>query len=135
MLVGGREKDMRTEKNVFFSETSTSLQHTHTNTLTPTLTLTHTHMTGQPWLVGQVVPEEFFGFCNLFFDQKGSVRIFGCQGVTQHPKIFPECLKCFLLFMFVFVCRHYAAKFKVMLGKLLDCKAQLLEINRAPTAR
>ena len=75
-LVGDREKDMRTERNVFFSETSMSLQHTHTITLTNTLTLTHTHMTGQPWLVGQVVPEEFFGFCKNFWTKKWSARIF-----------------------------------------------------------
>ena len=52
----------------FFSETSTSQRcnavrlhkHTHTLTLTCTLTLSHTHMTGQPWIAGQVVPENFF---------------------------------------------------------------------------
>ena len=75
-LVGDREKDMRTERNVFFSETSMSLQHTHTITLTNTLTLTHTHMTGQPWLVGQVVPEEFFRVLQIFLDHKWSARIF-----------------------------------------------------------
>ena len=102
MLVGDREKDMRTDRYVFFSETSTSqhhnvvLQHIHFHTHTHTLT----HMTGQQWLTGQVVPD-FSGFANIFDPERGSQEFFGCQGVTQHPKIFPECLKCFLLFMFV----------------------------------
>ena len=96
-LVGDREKDVRTERNVFFSETSMSLQHTHTITLTNTLTLTHTHMTGQPWLVGQVVPEEFFGFCNIFWTKHGQQDFFDRQGVTQQLKIFSsECKKCFV---------------------------------------
>ena len=87
------------------------LYYTYTLTLTNTQhSHTHTHMTGQPWLAGQVVPEEFFRVLQFIFDQKGSARIFGRQGVTQHPKIFPECYKCFQLFMFIFLRRHYAAK-------------------------
>ena len=71
-------------------------------------------MTGQQWLVGQVVPGEFFRvFAKLgFWDQKWSAKHFfyDRQGVTQHPKIFSsECVKLFLLFMCIFVCRHYAA--------------------------
>ena len=104
LLVGDREKDMRTERCVFFSETSTSqhrnvvLHHTHTLTLTNTLTLSHTHMTGQPGLVGQVVPEEFFRvFATYFWTKVVSKTFFGRQGVTQHPKIFSsECIKCFV---------------------------------------
>ena len=60
---------------------------------------------------GQVVPEEFFsGFANIFRPQVVSKNFLDRQGVTQHPKIFPECYKCFLLFMFIYVRRHYAAK-------------------------
>ena len=62
--------------------------HTHTLTLTNTLTLSHTHMTGQPWLAGQVVPEEFFsGFAKFFGPQVVSKNFLDRQGVTQHTKI------------------------------------------------
>ena len=80
MFVVDREREIEKgvfleERNVFFSETSTSQRrnvvrlhtHTHTLTLTNTLTLSHTHMTGQPWLVGQVVPEEFFSGFAIYF--------------------------------------------------------------------
>ena len=87
LFVGDREKEIEKwvflkERNVFFSETLTSQRrtvvrhHTHTLTLTNTLTLSHTHMTGQPWLAGQVVPEELFlGFAKYFWP-KWSARIF-----------------------------------------------------------
>ena len=77
-----------------FSETLTSQHrnvvrhHTHTLTPTNTLTLSHTHMTGQPWLAGQVVPEEFFsGFAKIFGPQVVSKNFLDRQGVTQHTKI------------------------------------------------
>ena len=108
----------------------------HTHTLTNTLTLTHTR--DWPTVASRSSGSRgvFFGFCNLFLTKRWSARIFWLPGghVTSE-NIFLRVFKMFRLFMYVFVCRHYAAKFKVMLGKLLDCKAQLLEINRAPTAR
>ena len=83
LLVGDREKDMGTERIVFFfgdfnvtMSQRRSSPHTHTHSLTNTLTLSHTHMIGQQWLVGQVVPEEFFGFCKNFWTKKWSARIF-----------------------------------------------------------
>ena len=83
LLVGDREKDMGTERIVFFfgdfnvtTSQRRSSPHTHTHSLTNTLTLSHTHMIGQQWLVGQVVPEEFFGFCKNFWTKKWSARIF-----------------------------------------------------------
>ena len=85
---------MRTERYVFFfgdfnvtTPQRRSSPHTHTLTLTNTLTLSHTHMTGQPWLAGQVVPEEFFGFCKIFGPQVVSKNFLDHQGVTQHTKI------------------------------------------------
>ena len=75
-----------------FSGTSTS-QHRNvvlhnTHTLTNTNTHAHTHMSGQPWLTGQVVPEEFFsGFANIFGPQVVSKNFLDRQGVTQHTKI------------------------------------------------
>ena len=48
----------------------------HTLTLTNTQTLSHTHMTGQPWLVGQVVPEEFFRVLQNFWDHMWSAKFF-----------------------------------------------------------
>ena len=95
-------------------------------------------MTSQPWLEGQVVPGFFFGFFATlgFWDQKWSAkRFFGPPGGhATSENIFLRVCKMFRLFMCIFVCRHYAANFEIVLGKLLICKAQLLEINRAPTA-
>ena len=96
LLIGDREKDMRIERNVFLRRlqrhnTTTSFFTTHTHTLTNTLTLTHTHMTGQPWLVGQVVPEEFFsGFCNSFLDQSGQQNFLAARGSCNIRKYFPQ---------------------------------------------
>ena len=87
MFVGDRVKDIETERNVFFLEAPTSN--------------THTHMTGQQWLVGQVVPEEFFGFCNLFLTKRWSAKIFWPPGghVTSE-NIF---LRVYKMFSFVYV--------------------------------
>ena len=41
------------------------------------------------------------------------------RGHATSESIFLRVYKMFRLFMYVFVCRHYAAKFKVMIGKLL----------------
>ena len=62
---------------------SLSQTHTHTHTLT--------HMTGQQWLIGQVVPD-FSGFANIF-DPKEGRKFFDRQGVTQHPKIYFQSVK------------------------------------------
>ena len=116
LLARDSEIDMRIERDMCFfrrlqhRDTATSFFNTHTHSLTPTLTHTP-HMTGQQWLAGQVVPEEFFfRVLQIFLTTSGQQEFFDRQGVTQHPKIFPECYKCFLLFMFVYVRRHYAAK-------------------------
>ena len=83
----------RERASSFFSETSTSqhhnvVHHTHTQTLTNTLTFTHTHMTGQQWLVGQVVPGFFSGFCKLgvFGPKVVSRTFFDCQGSRNIQK-------------------------------------------------
>ena len=93
-LIEDRELDVRKERYVFFSETSASrhrnvvLHNTHTHTLTNTNTHTHTHITGQPWLAGQVVPEEVFsGFAKFFGPHVVSKNFLDRQGVTQHTKI------------------------------------------------
>ena len=61
----------------------------NTHTLTNTNTLTHTRMSGQPWLAGQVVPEEFFFrvLQIIFGPQVVSKNFLDRQGVTQHTKI------------------------------------------------
>ena len=114
LLVGDTEKDMRTERNVFFSETSQHhnvvLQHTHTNT--------HTHTHDWPTMAsGQVVPEEFFRVLQKNFGPKSGQQEFffwppGGHGTSEN--IFLRVYKMFRLFMYVFVCRHYAATFKVV---------------------
>ena len=63
-----------------------------------------------------------------------SKTFLAARGHATSENIFLRVYKMFRLFMYVFVCRHYAANLEVVLGKLLNCKAQLLEINRAPTA-
>ena len=66
-----REKDMLQRHSA-----ATSFDYTHTHTNTHKHTHSQTHMTGQQWLSGQVVPEEFFlGFANIF-DHMWSARIF-----------------------------------------------------------
>ena len=65
-----------------------SSSHTHTHTHSRTQSLSHTHMTGQPWLAGQVVPEEIFsGFANIFEPQVVGKNFLDRQGVMQHTKI------------------------------------------------
>ena len=64
-----------------------------------------------------------------------SKTFFDCQGVTQHPKkIFSsEFENCFYFVMFV-VMQALCCEFRgFWLGKRLNCKAQLLEINCVPT--
>ena len=51
LLVGDREKDMRTERDVFFGDFIVTTPQRRSSPHTHTLTNTHTHMTGQPWLV------------------------------------------------------------------------------------
>ena len=71
---------MRIERYVFFGDfnvaTPQRRSSTHTHTHKHKLTHTHTHMTGQQWLAGQVVPEEFFRVLQIFLDHKWSARIF-----------------------------------------------------------
>ena len=77
--------------------------HTHTLTLTNTLTLSHTHMTGQPWLVGQVVPEEFFsGFAKNFWTTSGQQEFFGPPGghATYKNIILRELIVSFCLYFY-----------------------------------
>ena len=99
----------------FFSETSTSQHHNvvlhNTHTLTNTNTLTHTH--DWPTVASRSSGSRgvFSGFANIFGPQVVSKNFLDRQGVTQHPKIFPECYKCFQLFMLIFLRRHYAARF------------------------
>ena len=63
-------------------------RHNTTTSFFNTLTFTHTltHMTGQQWLIGQVVPD-FFGFCKFFGPHVVSKNFLDRQGVTQHTKI------------------------------------------------
>ena len=59
--------------------TATSFFTTHTHSQTQSLS--HKHMPGQPWLAGQVVPEEFFsGFANYFWTTSGQQEFFRPTG-------------------------------------------------------
>ena len=68
-------------------------------------------MTGQPWLAGQVVPEEFFfRVLQNIFDQSGQQGFFWtARGSRNIRKYYPQRVNCFFLFMFIFLRRHYAA--------------------------
>ena len=90
---------------------ATSFVSTHTLTLTNTLTLSHTHMTGQPWLAGQVVPEEFFRVLQIFLDQSGLQEFFWPAMGSHNKRKFILRELIVLLFMLVFLCRHYAARY------------------------
>ena len=101
------------ERYVFFSETSTSHHHTvvlhNTHSHSHTNTHSHTHA-GPTVAAGQVVPEEFFSGFAKFLDHMWSARIFfGRQGGHATSENISRVLEMFRLFMFVFVCRHYAA--------------------------
>ena len=104
---------------------SLSQSHTHTRTLT--------HMTGQQWLGGQVVPD-FSGFANIFDHKEGRKKFLTDRGSRNIRKYFQSAINVFsCLCMYYFLMQALCCN-KITLGKLLICKAQLLEINRAPTA-
>ena len=80
---------MRTERNVFFSETPTS-QHHNVVLHTHTLTNTHTHTHDWPTVASRSSGSRgvFSGFANIFGPQVVSKNFFlDRQGVTQHTKI------------------------------------------------
>ena len=125
LLASDRKFDMRVERYVFFSETSTSrqfnvvLHHTHTHTLTNTITFTHTH--DWPTVASRASGSrgDFSGFANIF-DHKRSARIFQtARGSRNIRKYYPQRVNCFFLFMLVFLRRHYAAK--VFDDQVLTC--------------
>ena len=107
LLVRDREEDMETDSYVFFLETSTSQHHNvvlhHTHTLTNTLTLTHTHDWPTVASTGQVVPEEFFGFCNLFLTEKGRQEFFwaarGSRNIRKYFQSVANVFFCLCLFL------------------------------------
>ena len=89
-----------------------SSPHTHTLTLTNTLTLSHTHMTGQPWLAGQVVPEEFFRVLQNFWTTSGQQEFFRPPGghATYENIILRELIVSFVyvsIFMQALCCNIY----------------------------
>ena len=108
-------------------DTATSFFHTHT--LIPTHT--HKHMTGQQWLTGQVVPEEFFsGFAN-FWTPSGQQAFFRPTGghATYENIILRELIVSFCLYFYAGIMLQ-----GFLLGFNLSCKDSLLEINSMPTA-
>ena len=64
-------------------------------------------MTGQPWLVGQVDPEEFFWVLQEFFGPTSGQQEF-VHAIYENI-ILRELIV--LLFMLVILCRHYAARY------------------------
>ena len=89
-------------------------------------------MTGQPWLVGQVVPEEFFfGFCKIFWTTSGQQEFFGPPGghATYKNIILRELIVSFCLYFYAGIMLQ-----GFLLGFNLSCKDSLLEINSMPTA-
>ena len=98
LLARDSEIDMRRERCVFFfgdfnvaTPQRRSSTHTHTHTLTNTITFTHTH--DWPTVASRASGSRgvFSGFANIFGPQVVSKNFLDRQGVTQHPKIFPEC--------------------------------------------
>ena len=122
------------ERYVFFTETSTSTAATlFFNTLNFTITFAHTHTLAHTQRSGQVVPD-FSGFVNIF-DHMWSARVFlTVRGSRNIRKYFQSAINVFsCLCMYYFLMQALCCN-KITLGKLLICKAQLLEINRVPTA-
>ena len=117
MLARDRELDMWIERYVFFfgdfsvtPPQRRSSTHSLSQSLSHTHTLTHTDVV--KWF-------QIFRVLQIFLTTCGQQEFFDRQGVTQHPKIFPECYKCFQLFMFIFFRRHYAAH--VSMIRFLTC--------------
>ena len=78
MLARDRELDTWIEGYVcFFGDfnVTTPQRRSSTHSLSQSHTHTLTHMTGQQWLLGQVVPNIFSGFAN-FLIRKWVARIF-----------------------------------------------------------
>ena len=58
---------------------------------THSLSQSHTHTHDWPTVADRSSGSRYFsGFANIFDPTKGR-QVFNRQGVTQHPKIFPEC--------------------------------------------
>ena len=72
---------------------SLSQSHTHTHTLT--------HMTGQQWLIGQVVLDIFRGLQIFFWTTSGQQEFFRPPGGHATSENISRVLKMFRLFMFV----------------------------------
>ena len=119
-------------------ETSTSQRrnvvplytHSHSQTHTPT----HTH--DRPTVAYRSSGSRgfFSGFANIFDPKrvgKNFLTAWGSHNIRKYFQSVTNVFCCLCLYMYA---GTMLQKFKVMLGKLLKCKAQLLEINRAPTA-
>ena len=109
---------LKEKKCVFFGDfnvtTPQRCSTPHTHTLTNTLTFTHTH--GWPTVASRSSGSRvFFGFCKLvFLTKSGQQNIFGPTGGHATSKnIFLRVCKMFHLFMYVYVCRHFAANLEV----------------------
>ena len=121
----------------FFAETSTThhcnvvLQQTHFHKHTHTLT----HMTGQQWRIGQVVPD-IFRVLHIFLTRKRVGKFFltarGSRNIRKYFQSAINVFSCLCMYSF-FLTQALCCTYQVLLGRLLICKAQLLEINRATT--
>ena len=120
-----------------FQRRHTTMLFHHTDKLTNTLTFTHTH--DWPSVASRSSGSwGFSGFANGFFgDHTWSTKYFWpTGGHATFRKHFPQSVKIVSVVMFVVMCRHYAANLRgFRVGQLLNCKAQLLEINCVSTAR
>ena len=105
-MLEDREIDMRKERYVFFSETSTSrhrnvvLHHTHTLTLTNT----HTHTHDWPTMASRSSGSRgvFFGFSKIFWTTSGQQEFFGPPGghATYENIILRELIVSFCLYFY-----------------------------------
>ena len=117
MCVFSRRLQRHTTTTSFFNA------HFHTHT--------HTHMTGQRWLTGQVVPD-FSGFANIFDPKEVARNFLTARGSRNIRKYFQSVKNVSVVYVYIYA--GIMLQLTVTLGWLLICKAQLLEINRAPTA-
>ena len=99
-------------------------------TLTFTNTLTHscTHEEADKWF-------QIFRVLQIIFDHMWSARVFWtARGSRNIRKYFQSVINVFSCLCIYYFLMQALCCNKITLGKLLICKAQLLEINRAPTA-
>ena len=120
----------------FFGDFNVATLQPRSSTHTHTHTHTNTHTHDRPTVAYRSSGSRgvFRVFANNFLTTCGRQVFLTARGSRNIRKYFQSVTNVFCCLCLYMYAGTMLQKFKVMLGKLLKCKAQLLEINRAPTA-